>query len=144
MRDRFEGASGVDGIPSSAETRDEFQAWIEALFGDLPDGVVVSRCGRVLYANAPMSDLLGASEDDLVGRALLELYPEAERVAVLAHIQSMAFSGRPQAPALSTLRRRDGATRRLEVARLLLPLEDEPLLVEVVRDASGPRGASTA
>jgi len=52
---------------------------------------------------------------------------------VLAHVQSMVFSQHPQEPVQATLRRCDGIEVRLEVARMLLPAQSEPLLIEVLR-----------
>ena len=54
MKTPDESAPPVAG-GSVEEDEDRIRHWIEALFGDTPDGVAISCSGRVLYANGRTS-----------------------------------------------------------------------------------------
>lgn len=125
-----------EAIRERANADETARYWGGKLFGQAPDGVSISRAGRILYANERMHELIGAHDGDVVGRASLELYPAVEYASVLAQIQAMVFSGQPQAPARYRALCVDGSVVPVEVTRFLLRLPDEPLVIEVMRSLS--------
>lgn len=122
------------------------EKYAEALFGGLPDGVLVHSRGRIVYANPCMLEILGCrSSQDLVGRCILELYPEEEYPTAVARLQAIAFGGALRQVDRHRLQRTDGQQADVEITALRLPTAMGPLVIEVVRPARRPtRDAGTA
>lgn len=140
----MDGMEGMEGRSRGSEDARDPAAldetarhWGEALFGEAPDGVSICRGGRILYANPRMHQMIGAGDGEVVGRATLELYPAPDYASVLAQIQAMVFSGHPQPPARLRLLSMDGSVSPVEVARFLLPVGEERLVIEVIRSLGG-------
>lgn len=120
------------GAARSIDGADLF-ARAEALFGEMPDGVLIQQAGRIVYANRRSAGILGCHEPaQLLGMVALEFYAEADLPSVLARLQS-AYFGRPTTASHHVLRRSDGKTAEVEVSCLLLRIADVPMLIEVLR-----------
>lgn len=118
---------------------DQLHAQADALFGEMPDGVMIQHDGRIVYANREMAALLGLPDArSLLGTVALELYPESAFPAVVSRMQSVYF-GRPSPVSRHPVRRADGGFRELEVSSLLIRLAGALMLIEIHRS---PEAAS--
>ncbi len=70
--------------------------------------------GRVLRANPAACALAGSSEDDLVGRRLVELVDDADHVALTAQIEQLVSTGSMPVPFRCRVVRPDGSARWVE------------------------------
>jgi len=105
----------------------------DALFGDMPDGVMIQLDGRIVYANPQLAKLLGLeSPNALVGTVALELYPESAFESVIARIQS-AYFGRPAPVRRHPIRVPGCSAAEVDVSCLLLRLAGSPMLIEILR-----------
>jgi PAS domain S-box-containing protein len=99
-----------------------------------PDGIVMSRNWKLIYANAAFANALGRSEGDLVGMKMLDLLPPEDRTGV-AETASRIMS---QQEAGSLRERRfltaDGAAIPFEVAAHRIEIGGEPTMVLFLRD----------
>ncbi len=105
-----------------------------------PDGIVVDRDGRIVFANPAFLRLAGATRfEDVLGRDTLDfVHPDTRGVASETLIR-MLKTGRPEALIEERLLRLDGSVVDVEVAAM--PFEDAGTrCVEfVVRDATDRR-----
>jgi PAS domain S-box-containing protein len=108
-------AGGEGGV----EVAGDFVADLGAVFGALPQAVVVADAGgRVRAANSAVGDLLGWSAESLVGRPAAQLVVAADEAAVEAAIRR--FADAAVAPGPATLarvgaRRTDGTEVPVDV-----------------------------
>jgi PAS domain S-box-containing protein len=73
--------------------------------------------GRIVCANAPASDLLGAgSPARLVGKSVLDIAPESDRERIDAVVRINSTTGNPLAGRQETLRRFDGGLVEVELS----------------------------
>lgn len=109
-----------------------FRALVEAA----PDGVVVSRRGVVLFANAAALRLLGCQEpSDLVGRSMGEfLSPDDMRVMQERIMASRG--GENLGPRTYRAKRKDGGEVAAEITSLPLPWEGGPAVIAFARDVT--------
>jgi PAS domain S-box-containing protein len=105
----------------------------DALFGGMPDGVLIQQDGRILYANRRLASMVGVDDPlRLVGTVALELYPDSEYASAVARIQS-AYFGRSTPVDRHRIRAAGGETAIVEVSCLVLRLADAPILIEILR-----------
>jgi len=106
------------------------------LIEHLPQGIAVHRSGRVVFANQGMAEQLGWDRpEDLVGRAVLELFHVDERAAVARQVRALTrHPSRPVSPHQTRLACRDGRTLVAEVASLPINFEDQPAILSVAQD----------
>jgi PAS domain S-box-containing protein len=120
--------------PASAKLLREYA---QMLFEDQPDAVLIHQRGRVIYANGPLGLLLGVPPRALYGRPAADVYPERERAAASARLETAA-AGEPTPVARHRLRRCDGTPVSVVTSSLRLPIDgDDSLVVEVLRRAPG-------
>lgn len=118
---------------------DQLHEQADALFGEMPDGVMIQHDGRIVYANREMAALLGLPDArSLLGTVALELYPESAFPAVVSRMQSVYF-GRPSPVSRHPVRRADGGCRELEVSSLLIRLAGALMLIEIHRSPKPAR-----
>jgi PAS domain S-box-containing protein len=103
--------------------------------GQTPEGMVVHRQGRVLFANRSFADLflLGPAEG-LIGTQL----------AMLMQLDEPAELSKPMPPRELRSRRRDGAAVMLEVGSTELEWEQQPAILLSVRDVTVRHSATEA
>jgi PAS domain S-box-containing protein len=128
-----------------ARARDEeirrlAEAKYHELFALSPDGVVMTRLrdGLVVEANDAFLRLTGWSRAEVVGQLVPSLglwaRPEERTHLISLVLRKGSCSGEP-----CHLSRRDGRVREIEFSARLLPDEESPLMLSVVRDVSDKR-----
>jgi PAS domain S-box-containing protein len=111
-----------------------FESHAAALFGDLPDAVLIHRGGTIVYANPVAVHWLGAScATQLSGRCILELYADRDYPSAVGRLQSIHFGRSPSVPHRFRLLRLDGSEVELEMSALHLPTAQGSFVVEVLR-----------
>jgi PAS domain S-box-containing protein len=87
-----------------------------SVFDLLPDGIViVDLDGRIAYSNAQLSEMSGYTTEELVGRAIDELVPDAQRAQHHAHRESYVAAGLPARGMGSNLRTRLRTKQNVEL-----------------------------
>jgi PAS domain S-box-containing protein len=128
---------GTRGAPTPEEPRSSAEESFRALLDLLPDGVVVHREGRVVYANATAARVMRVeSPAQLVGVPLMESVHPDSRPVVLERIRTMMATGTPVAMQRERMVRRDGTSFDAEVVALPLRFEGKPSFVAVARDVT--------
>lgn len=97
-------------------------------------GVFAARDGRLVYVNRRMSSMLGYSEDELVGMAILDLAAPEFRDAVEARARQFAAGEALPAEFEGCYLRKDGQRVYVTVSAGPLELDGETLLTGTVRD----------
>ncbi len=111
---------------------DAFRALVE----HAPDGIVVSRDGIVLYANAAAARLLGYDASaDLVGKPMTFLDRNAVET-MRRRIQQMKDSGEMLIPREYPAKRRDGTEIIAEIASTIVEFDGQPAILAYARDAT--------
>lgn len=116
-------------------SEESFRAIIESS----PDGVLVHRFGRIVFANRAAARLWcrGEGEPDgasLVGRPVLELFPEAERAAVAEQIRA-AEAGQ-HSTRQTSFTRSDDSSGHVDLSMMPLIFDGEPALASIARDVT--------
>lgn len=105
-----------------------------------PDGLLISdQRGRILFANAALSDMTGWPAAELVGQPIEVLVPEEVRRRHVGHRESYqdAPSVRPMGQGLQlAARRRDGSLLHVEISLSPVATADGVLTVASVRDVT--------
>ena len=114
---------------------------MEAGFRDLieraPDGVVISRDGIVLYANASALRLLGYDRsEELVGQPMTAFLDRDAVMTMRQRLQAMRESGKQPAPYEYEARQRDGARVTAEITSIFIEHEGAPAVLAFARDVT--------
>jgi PAS domain S-box-containing protein len=110
----------------------EFRALVE----HAPDGIVVSRDGIVLYANAAAAKLLGYDDrDELVGKPMTFL-DRREAETMRRRIQEMKERGETLVPREYPAKRRDGIAIVAEIASTIVEFDGKPAILAYARDVT--------
>ena len=127
-------AESTDSSTTAKPTRsgevlgvDQFRA----VFDNFSGGMVFSRDGIIIDANAGMARLLLSSIDEIINRPIIDYIIEEDRQLVREHIDFEITT-----PYEHSLRRKDGTTLPVEVTASLVPSEGTPLRFSVIRDIS--------
>jgi PAS domain S-box-containing protein len=114
---------------------DRYEALLLAL-SEVGEGMLVlGPDGRCVYANAAFEQLSGYTFPELAAmESVMELVIERDREEALERAAMRVERGLVDHGYQLTMRRRDGALARLEVAGVPLEAEDRRMLVVVVRD----------
>ncbi|MCC6994066.1 MAG: PAS domain S-box protein [Deltaproteobacteria bacterium] len=118
-------------------SEESFRALIERS----PDGVVVVREDRVVYANPSVLSALMFEPDAVLGRAPLDLVHPDDRAAAATRIRTLVAGG--TTPDTRDLRflRRDGAPVLMETQGLHLTYQGAPALMFLMREVTARRRA---
>ncbi len=114
---------------------------MEARFRDLiegaPDGVVISRDGVVLYANAAALRLLAYDRsEELVGQPMT-LFLERDAVMTMRkRLQEMRETGKQPSPYEYEALRRDGARVTAEITSIFIEYDGAPAVLAFARDVT--------
>ncbi len=108
-----------------------FQTLVDAL----PDGVVIHRQGRIVYANRALVTMLGRVEqEELIDQHVLDVLVHADdREKVAARIADETHETRWPITTLRALRK-DGSTCQLEATAIRVEFQSVPSNVVVLRD----------
>jgi PAS domain S-box-containing protein len=105
-----------------------------ALIDEAPDGMLVLRDGRVIYANRSLLALLGHEvPGDLLGRPVLELVRADQRALAehrLAHVEGAAFAASQDYAFLG----RGGREVPVELRSTRISFDGQPALLAICRD----------
>ncbi|MBI5433809.1 MAG: PAS domain S-box protein [Planctomycetes bacterium] len=119
----------------AARKLEESEQLYHRLVDVLPSAVYLNRAGRIAVCNAAMVELLGASSyADLVGRRVLDLYPNRFHATIEARIAEMMETGRAVAPHEYQIRRVDGRLVPVSVVATPTGDRDGRTVLVVVRD----------
>jgi PAS domain S-box-containing protein len=130
-RDLSEHTRSEEALRSS---EDRFRALIE----QLPDAVMVTAGGRLLYANPAFARLLGYDRpEQLIGTAVLDHFHPDERGLMRERPEAVLKSGEPQPAAESRLLARDASTVTVEVLDLPVVFGGAPTVMTIARDLRG-------
>ena len=105
-----------------------------ALIDDAPDGMLVQRDGKVVYANRSLLALLGYdAASEVIGRAMLDLVrPDQHELAVrrLVHTDGAPFAASQDYVFLA----RGGREVPIELRSTLITFDSQPSLLAICRD----------
>jgi len=116
-------------------TKESFRSLIEKL----PDQVWVYRRGNVVYANQAVTDQLGYSTEELIGRPILDFVHPDDSAAVAAHAQILTLENARAPDRVIHLLRKDGKVATVEVRGLYVVFDNEPAVLAVAHDLSERR-----
>lgn len=110
------------------------------LIENAPDGILqVDATGRILLSNRTAETLFGYADDELLGRCVDDLVPEAHRTGHAEHRVSFAKAGvaRPMGLGLDLYaRRKDGSEFPVEISLSPVKTEDGVHVTAVIRDVT--------
>jgi len=102
-----------------------------------PDGVVVHREGRLLFANAKAIEILGGSRlEDVLGVSTVDLCDPAVRPVIAERIRRLAEPGTVLEPFEFRIRRLDGRWIDVETRGVAVVEDGRPAAQVVIRDVS--------
>ncbi|GAA1246523.1 sensor domain-containing protein [Oryzihumus leptocrescens] len=117
---------------SLAETEQRYRALVE----HSPFAIVVHVQGRFRYANAAALRLLGAAtEEDLLGRSVLDVIPESDRYEAASMIANI-LAGRNEIAGRREAVRLDGGRIIVEITASAVPWEGQTGVQMEVRDVT--------
>jgi PAS domain S-box-containing protein len=146
LRDASGTVVGIASVsrPVRAEERDS--ALLAALLDAAPDAVIgVREDGRLVAANARVTDLFGYERDALIGGTLERLVPDAVVAQHVTHRGDWFAHPltRPMGLGLDLMgRRRDGTTFPVAVSLAPAVVDGVPLVVAAIRDVTHGRDAA--
>jgi PAS domain S-box-containing protein len=111
---------------------DSFRVLVE----NAPDGVVLSRNGVVLYANAAAARILGYADVSEMEGKPMSFLDKASLEVMQRRIQQMAATGERLVPREYAAKRRDGVEITGEVTSTIVDFEGSPAVLAYVRDVT--------
>lgn len=125
---------------NSERTLRATEASFRAAFELIPDGVLVSREGLVVYANGPAAAMLGAlGQDDLIHRSFVDLFAPSDQQAVREHLREMLRSNAAVPLAELTMIRLDGGPLHVETTAMSVLFDGQSAVLGVIRDVTARR-----
>jgi two-component system cell cycle sensor histidine kinase/response regulator CckA len=110
------------------------EAGFRALIEGSPDGIVVHRAGRIVYANPSLRAALGYQSEALLGHEFLQLLQTQDAEKERAMLTELEQSGKPSAARELRLLRRDGASCIFEGISIPLMFEGKRSVASLLRD----------
>ncbi|RMF07709.1 MAG: PAS domain S-box protein, partial [Candidatus Neomarinimicrobiota bacterium] len=88
-------ASGVDLTPlkHSLEALEESEARYENLLNSAPIGIAIHQEGKIVVANPYMAAMYGYSQEELIGKPIMDLLHPKSRKAIASRITAMEHDG---------------------------------------------------
>jgi PAS domain S-box-containing protein len=137
--DRFEKA--LRDNRASLEALEASEARHQSLVETLPEGIIVQRQGRVLYANPAAANIAGAAHPaDLTGRSPADLAAPEIRVRMQERIQQ-ALQGTASPKEEGKFLRLDGKTVDVQVSVLPVSYDGQPASLAVIEDITARKQA---
>lgn len=123
------------------EAEERYRSLVEAS----PDAIAVYSEGKFVYANSAALTLLGAeSEDDLIGRSVLDFIDPSSLDVVMKRMAEIARERRPLPPIEEKLLRFDGKPVWVELAAIPFSFKGQPSVQVVTRNITLRREAEDA
>ena len=137
--DKGEPEYGLGMVEDITERKREF----EELFDNQRDGVALVVEGRFSRVNARLVEMLGRSEEELVGTLASEMVSAEDRNRVLEMAREI-LSGTPPFPAEYDIDRPNASAISIEVLSRPVDYEGERAIVSLVRDVTELKSAKRA
>ncbi len=116
------------------------EASFRAAFELIPDGILVCRDGVVEHANGSAVSMLGAmGREDLVGRALLDLFAASDQESLRDHLIEAHRSRAPVSFGELTVARLGSGVLNVETTAMSVLFDGKPAVLAVIRDVSARR-----
>jgi PAS domain S-box-containing protein len=115
--------------------KESFRSLIEKI----PDQVWVYRGGNIVYANQAVTDQLGYSSEELIGRPILDFVHPDDAAAVAAHARTLTLENARAPDRVIHLLRKDGKLATVEVRGLYVVFDNEGAVLAVAHDISERR-----
>jgi two-component system cell cycle sensor histidine kinase/response regulator CckA len=133
-------AARATQLEASNKELNESEAKYRSLFEHLPDGILVHRDYRILFANPAALRLLGvASEKEMNERTLLDYITPADRDVVLRRIEQVV-TGSVAVPTVELrMQRADRRVTTVEATSMPLRINGGPAVQTVLHDVSERR-----
>lgn len=118
----------------------ESESRYRTLFEHLPDGILVHRGDRILFANPAAARILGVhAESDLTNRQVLDFVLPGDRESVRDRIQRVEEHGEPAPPIEVRVQRADRRLTTVESTCMPLRVGDEAAVQTILHDVSERR-----
>jgi diguanylate cyclase (GGDEF)-like protein/PAS domain S-box-containing protein len=120
------------------ESEERYRALVELS----PDAIAVHSLGRVVFSNTAGGKLLGyESQEDVVGRSVLDFVHPDSRKVVGERVRRLLEDGRPVPFIQEKFVRRDGTQLEAEVGAVPFRYQGQPAVQVVIRDITERRRA---
>ena len=118
------------------ENREQFKA----VFDNTSDGILVAEfeIQRIVMANNSICEMLGYTQDELMGYSIFDIHPEEEKQAVAEAFEKHA-KGEINVSEGFPLKRKDGSILYADIDTTPLDLGSTTLLIGIFRDTSEKR-----
>jgi PAS domain S-box-containing protein len=127
-------------LETSNKELNESEARYRTLFEHLPDGILVHRENRILFANPAAKRILGVNgTGDLTDRRVLDFVLPADRDAVRARIERVERHGEPAPMVELRVQRADRKLGTVESMSVPLRVDDAPAVQTILHDVSERR-----
>jgi PAS domain S-box-containing protein len=127
----------VPTLPEPAATSPSGDLAFRKLVEGAPDGIVISREARIIYANPAAVQLLGYDHaGDLVGQPMGLFLDQAALTTMRLRLQRMRETGEPLTPSEYSATRRDGTVVTVEISSLFIEYEGAPAVLAFARDVT--------
>src|SRR5262245_20223244 len=116
------------------------EAGYRELVESSPDAMIIHRGGAVLYANAAVLALVGATRfDEIIGRPILSFVHEDDRAMVNLRVAAVLSGKERSAFREARIRRFDGSIVWVEAIGVVIQYGDAPAVFAVLRDITHRR-----
>ena len=132
----------IDERRAAQQSLAESERRYRSLVDNNPDGVLVTRDHIVVFANASVAAIFGASDPEaLIGKDVFDLVAHGDRAVVEARMKAILETDESSPLAEFQFLRRDGSTFSAEVTGSIIRWRGEPAVQSVIRDTSRRRDA---
>ena len=133
-------AARATQLEASNKELNESQARYRTLFEHLPDGIIVHRNDRILFANPSALRILGMNGDvDLTNRRVLDFVVPHDREAARERIERVERHGESAPMVEVRVQRADRKLATVESTCMPLRVDDEPAVQTILHDVSERR-----
>jgi PAS domain S-box-containing protein len=133
-------AARASQLEASNKELNESQAKYRTLFEHLPDGIIVHRNDRILFANPSALRILGVNDDaDLSNRRVLDFVLPNDREAVRERVERVERYDEPAPMVEVRVLRADRKLATIESTCMPLRVDNEPAVQTILHDVSERR-----
>ena len=133
-------AARATQLEASNKELNESEAKYRTLFEHLPDGVLVHRDDRILFANPAAKRILGiGSDEELFDRRVLDFVVPSDRNAIRERIERVEHQGESAPTVEVRVQRADRKLATVESTCMPLRVDDAPAVQTILHDVSERR-----